>query len=813
VTSAVLRYGGAVASVMLFLALKRVLDPVVQLDSPFLLFFVPVMLSAWYGGFGPGLLASVVAAGVIDYRYLAAIVSLTPPSLTRAVSLVVFLAEATLITYLTRRARWATERVQAALAHAERELARRERAEAALRETQPRMAAILESITDAFYALDPEWRLTYVNREAERLLGAAKEDLLGRSLWELVPQWAGTELDVELRRARAESVAVSFEFHEKPAGRGFQVRAYPADQGLSVYLLDVSAHIRLEAERTRLQARQEGLDSQLRTLADTALTLRVEAATSVAEFLELLTGRAREIVGAHQAVTRTTKGADGSPPITAVSLSEKHPPDRTYNLTGDGSGIDAVVRETNRPLRMTQAQLESHPSWRASGMDAGRYPPMRGLLAAPLVGRNKRNLGLIELSDKTDGEFTSEDEAILVQLAGMASAVIENIGLYHAAQGANRVKDEFLATLSHELRSPLSAILGWSRLLRQDISDRDLTDRALDSIDRNVRAQTQLVDDLLDVSRIISGRLRLDVQTVELAPIIAAAVEIVRPAADPKDLRLDAVLDFQAFVSGDPGRLQQVFLNLLSNAVKFTPKGGRVQVRLHRTESVAEVVVSDTGPGIAPELLSHVFERLWQADSSTTRRHGGLGLGLAIARHLVELHGGSIQAESPGPGGGATFTVRLPVAPISVGREAPTRGPASADGDASGLSGVRILVVEDEPDTRDMLERILSRRGAEVRAVASAPETLDLLEEWLPDVLISDIGMPGEDGYALIRRVRSLPQDGGGRVPAIALTAYVKADDRRKALAAGFQTHVGKPVDPDELALVVAGLVGVTRSS
>jgi CheY-like chemotaxis protein len=271
------------------------------------------------------------------------------------------------------------------------------------------------------------------------------------------------------------------------------------------------------------------------------------------------------------------------------------------------------------------------------------------------------------------------------------------------------------------------------------------------------------------------------------------------------------VLDFQAFVSGDAERLQQVIRNLLSNALKFTPKGGRVQVRLHRTESVAEVVVSDTGHGIAPELLPHVFERLWQADGSTTRRHGGLGLGLAIAKHLVELHGGTIRAESAGPGTGATFTVRLPVALVSRPPERSAE-PHGAAGGAIRLSGTRILVVEDESETRAVLDRLLRERGAEVRSVETAAEAFDVLGSWVPDVLVSDIGMPGEDGYSLIRRIRALPADRGARLPAVALTAYVKADDRRKALEAGFQTHVSKPVDPDELALVIAGLAGLTRS-
>ena len=808
-----LRYGVAVVSVAAFLVVKRLADPLVAWDSPFLLFFAPVMLSAWYGGFGPGLLATGLAASVIDYYYLAPTGSFAVDRPAHVLPLVVFVAEATLITYLTRRARWATERVQVALRQAESELARRERAEAALRDAEPRIAAILETIADAFYALDLEGRFTYLNREAERLLGGTKEELIGHGLWERFPEWRGTRFDVELRRAQDTATVASFEFHETPGDRWFQVRAYPSDRGLSVYLLDISNRVRLEAERTAMQARESELRHQRQALSDAALALRIDATESVEEFLQLVTDRTREIIGAHQAVTSTTGGPDRGPAVRAVSLSEKYAGSRDYDVTPTGSGMCAFAREANRPVRLSQAQLEAHPRWRSSGREAGRQPPMRGWLSAPLIGRDGRSLGLIQLSDKFEGDFTVEDETALSQLANVASAVVENIGLYHAAQGANQAKDEFLATLSHELRSPLSAILGWARILRREDIDPETTDRALDSIERNVRAQTQLIDDLLDVSRIVSGRLRLDIQTVELAPIIATCVDSIRPAAAKKGVALDAVLDFQAFVSGDTERLQQVVWNLVSNAVKFTPKGGRVQIRLHRTESIAEVRVSDTGQGIAPEMLPHVFDRLWQADSSTTRRHGGLGLGLAIARALVELHGGSIRAESPGLGKGATFTIRLPVALVPVQPEQTPPPVSVAAPGTAGLNGIRILVVEDESDNRDVLDRVLTGRGAEVRAASSTDEALETLAGWVPDVLISDIAMPGADGYELIRRVRALPPDRGARVPAVALTAYVRSDDRRRALAAGFQTHVGKPVDPDELVLVITGLAGLARPS
>ena len=338
----------------MFLLLKRLMDPLYQWESPFLLLFAPVMLTAWYGGFGPGLVATGLAAAVIDYFFLAPIGSLWIDSLAQVTPLGMFIAEATLITYLTRRARWATERVEDALRRVRTELGRREQAEAALRDAQPRMIAILESITDAFYALDAEGRFTYVNREAERLLGAPKEGLLGRSLWEQFPELAGTKLELELRRAQTEAAAVVFEFHERHGGRWFQVRAYPTDGGLSVYLLDISDRMRLEAERTALQARESELIRQLHALSEGALALRVDATNSIDEFLQLVTDRTREIIGAHQAVTSTTPGREWSQAINAVSLSEKYARYRADDVKPDGSGIYAFVCETE-PSNATDA--------------------------------------------------------------------------------------------------------------------------------------------------------------------------------------------------------------------------------------------------------------------------------------------------------------------------------------------------------------------------------------------------------------------------------------------------------------------------
>jgi PAS domain S-box-containing protein len=379
---------------------------------------------------------------------------------------------------------------------------------------------------------------------------------------------------------------------------------------------------------------------------------------------------------------------------------------------------------------------------------------------------------------------------------------------------ANRLKDEFLATVSHELRTPLTAILGWAHLLRTGQLDDKSATGALETIERNARAQSQLIDDLLDVSRIITGNLRLDVRQLDPGSFIESAIDALGPAAKAKGVRIEKVLDSGVVsVAGDPSRLQQVVWNLLSNAIKFTPKGGRVQVRLERINSHIEIAVSDTGAGIEPDFLPHVFERFRQADQKTTRHHGGLGLGLAIVRHLVELHGGTVQVDSPGKGQGTTFVVKLPVIPFQqkddpAERVHPTAGDTFASYDSpERLEGLRVLLVDDEVDTRELFRVALGRCGAEVLTAGSARDALDAIEESRPDLLISDIGMPGEDGYELIRRVRALPAERGGKIPAIALTAYARTEDRLRALRAGYQMHISKPVELAELVAVIASLI------
>jgi signal transduction histidine kinase len=378
------------------------------------------------------------------------------------------------------------------------------------------------------------------------------------------------------------------------------------------------------------------------------------------------------------------------------------------------------------------------------------------------------------------------------------------------AQAANRAKDEFLATLSHELRTPLNAIMGWSRLLSTGHLDEPTTRRAIEIIERNTRLQAQLIEDLLDISRIVTGKLRLEFRAVPLRGVLEGALDALRPTADARKITIDSDLAAadEAMLC-DPARMQQVIWNLLSNAIKFTPEGGRVDLSAIRTNGSIVITVRDTGTGIDPEFLPHVFDRFRQQDPATTRRHGGLGLGLSIVRHLAELHGGSVAAASEGRGRGSTFTLTVPVAPLRTEQIVMQRPHADDDIDSlPSLAGVRVLVVDNEADARALIAAVLEQWGAEVTTVGSATEAIEEIKRARPDVLLSDIAMPGEDGYDLIRQVRALDQL--NPLPAAALTAFANANDRARALLAGYQVHLPKPIEAAELGAVVAALAGRT---
>jgi PAS domain S-box-containing protein len=412
------------------------------------------------------------------------------------------------------------------------------------------------------------------------------------------------------------------------------------------------------------------------------------------------------------------------------------------------------------------------------------------LTVSPICDKDGNIIGASKIArDITDRKRSAERERIA----------------HKRAEAANRAKDEFLATVSHELRTPLTAILGWVKMLSSGPMDTDTSKKALEVIERNVRAQSKLVEDLLDVSRIISGKLRIEVKPIDPGAVINAAVDVIKPAADAKHIRIRTTLDSSVgLISGDFERLQQVVWNLLSNAIKFTPSKGTVSIELARGSSQVELSVTDSGIGISKDFLPYVFNRFSQADSSITRAHGGIGVGLAIAKSLVELHGGTISVLSPGEGHGSTFTIRLPIAAV-VRKTVEASGPDLRE--MQDLAGVKILVVDDEPDACEMLLHLFRLSGAEVQVAMSAEEALNIFDRFSPDVLVSDIGMPNVDGYELIRRIR---RSGKKKLPAVALTAITRIEDRVKALAAGFQMHVAKPVEPAELLAVVSSLAGRT---
>jgi len=488
-----------------------------------------------------------------------------------------------------------------------------------------------------------------------------------------------------------------------------------------------------------------------------------------------------------------------------------------FSVTAPG-GVPAVLisRRSTLVSPATSADLEQ-AAQNAEQLQLFQQLGVGAWMIVPMVAR-ERAFGAVTFAitesgrryDRTDLLFA---EAVVSQVAVAG----DNARLYvaaeaarEAAEAANSAKDQFLSTLSHELRTPLNAVYGWATMLERGQLGAEQAQRALQIILRNVNAQVRLIDDLLDLSRVASGKLRLAVQPVDLQRVVEEALDGIRPAAAAKNIRLQPVLASPGGpVSGDPDRLQQVVWNLLSNAVKFTPKGGRVQIQLQRVSSHVELLVSDTGQGIQPDLLPYVFDRLRQGDSSSTRSHGGLGLGLALVRHFVELHGGIVFAESPGEGRGATFVVKLPLMTARPSELAAERTPPTFQrASAQSLVGLRILVVDDDPTAVDLNREILSQAGAEVRGCTSGTDALQILQQWRPAVLVSDIEMPGLDGYTLLRQIRALDPDQGGKTPAVALSAYDRPEDRVRSLRAGFNFHVSKPVEPDELTAIVASLAG-----
>ena len=489
-----------------------------------------------------------------------------------------------------------------------------------------------------------------------------------------------------------------------------------------------------------------------------------------------------------------------------------------HDREGGGVVDAAAAIRTRRPVVVSPAP----PAARAGAAPRDTFSRIGATawMVVPMIAR-ERVLGTLTLAlTESDGGYDEADLLFAEIVASQVAVAIDHAALFRqagaareAAEAATRARDEFLSTLSHELRAPLNAVYGWATMLDRGQLDAEQSRRAFQVILRNVSTQVRLIEDLLDLSRVASGKIRLFVQPVDLEVVVQDAIESVRPGAEAKGIRLQTVLASPGGpINGDRDRLQQVLWNLLGNAVKFTPRGGRVQVRLQRVRSQLEIAVSDTGQGIEPELLPHVFDRFRQGEGGSIRPHGGLGLGLALVRSLVELHGGTVSAHSDGPGTGATFVVRLPVMLAGVAESSPA---ADNGGDRAAppagevsLAGLRVLVVDDDPTAVELTRLLLLRAGADVRGCVNAVEALETLRQWRPDVLLSDIEMPGHDGYELVRQVRALDPGDGGKTPAVAVSAYSRSENRVRSLRAGFHMHVSKPVEPSELIAIVASLAG-----
>ncbi len=706
------------------------------------------------------------------------------------------------------------------------------------------LASIVESSDDAILSKNMDGVILSWNKGAERLYGYLAEEIVGQPVSVIVPPDKADDFPSIMARLRRGEKIDHYETERiRKDGQRLYVSltASPIIDAAGI-IIGASAIARDITERKQANEILREQTEIVETINRMGVMLSAELDQE--KLVQSVTDGATELIGAHFGsffynVFNEEGGAYMLYTLSGVPRSafSHFPMPRATDLfgptfRGEGTILIADVKQDPR-------YGKNSPYY---GMPAGHLP-VTSYLAVPVISRSGEVIGGLFFGHPEPGIFTERDARIVEGLASQTAIAMDNARLYLRAQqavaereellnreqeareeaeAASRAKDEFLGMLSHELRTPLNAMLGWTRMLQSGKQDEEMVGRAVETIHRNVLLQARLIEDMLDVSRIISGKLRLDAQPTDLTIVINAAVDTLRPAADAKEIRLQIVMDFGAgVVLGDPGRLQQVVWNLLSNAIKFTPKRGKVQVQLERVNSHLEITVSDTGPGIDEGFLPHVFERFRQADSTSTRVHGGLGLGLAIVRHLVELHGGTVEAGNLADEQGAVFTVKLPLMIVrkqagALGMETGRVHPA-ASGNVPfdcppALEGLKVLAVDDEPDARQILALVLEQCGAEVKTCASASEALEALEQYKPDILVSDIGMPDEDGYSLMAKVRALEEGRGGRLPAVALTAYARVEDRMRALSAGYNMHVPKPVEPAELAMVIASLTGRNRA-
>jgi PAS domain S-box-containing protein len=714
-----------------------------------------------------------------------------------------------------------------------RDITQQKQAEELLRRSESELRTLADSIPQLAWMADPEGHVFWYNRGWYEYIGTTVDDNPGWSS----PSVHDPEILPSVLQRWQQSLASGTPFQMEFPLRGrngefrwFLTRVNPLrdEAGRVIRWFGTNTDVD-EVKRAEEALRDETrmLDLLNKTGIAIGSTLKLD------DLLQAVTDAATQLSGAQFGAFFYNTVNEQGEGYTLYTLSGA--PREAFDKFGQprATPMFAATFRGEGPTRSDDVQADPRYGQLAPhyGLPKGHLP-VKSFLAAPVNSRTGEVLGGLFFGHPRAAAFSERTERIIMGIASQAAVAIDNARLYEnlrraaderecllqaeraARSEAERVsimKDEFLATLSHELRTPLSAILGWSQVLSSGKVEPSDMAQGLEAIQRNARAQTQLIEDLLDMSRIISGKVRLDVQWTDLANVVEAAADSVRPSADAKGILLRKIIDPRVGpVSGDPTRLQQIAWNLLSNAIKFTPKGGKVDIILERVNSHLELTVRDNGIGIKPEFLPQVFERFRQADASTTRSYGGLGLGLSIVKSLVELHGGTVQATSEGEGQGSTFIVNLPLAPIHEAdqREHPTtsRSSHAAQTAEIDLSGVKVLVVDDEPDARTLIKRVLSQYRAEVETAGSADEGLQKLRTFAPSVLISDIGMPGRDGYQFIRDVRKLPADQGGKTPSVALTAFARSEDRTRAMMAGFQLHIAKPIEPQELVATVGSL-------
>jgi PAS domain S-box-containing protein len=800
---------------------RWVVDPLVGDRVPFATYFAALVAVGMFGSLGATLFATVVSATVAELLFISPRHSFALSTLPDAFSVLVFLLSGLAVAFLADR----MQRTRAALGDA---VTAQSEKSAQLQGERKRLADIIASIPGVVWEAwgepdSSQQRIDYVSDYVETMLGYKPEE------WTTTPTFW---LQIVHPDDREEAGARAAELFAR-GGAGENEFRWMTKDGRTLWVAARSSTI-ADEHGNPIGMRGVTFDITPRKEVEQRLAILAEISTTgltgipFEDLAHRIARRAAATVGDY-CVIRMLRG-NALETIAAAHCDPQAEPIvreiASHSNIVALDGLYANIVEQPRTIIENDLSEEVFAHVNRAGMEAefDKYRARRGLFT-PLLTQGKL-VGTFAVGRAAGEPFTVVDAQFCEAIAARASLALENAGLVEAAQRdadearhariqaeeAGRVKDEFLATLSHELRTPLNAILGWAHLLRDPQLPAERQQSAIETILRNAQSQEQLISDILDVQRIMAGKIRLNVRTVDLGNVIRAAAETVQPTADAKGVKLQLLLDLDApSITGDPDRLQQVVWNLLTNSIKFAPRGGRVQVRLLKVDNGCELVVEDDGPGINPAFIPYVFERFRQADSSTTRTHKGLGLGLAIVRSLVEMHGGTITASNNATAGatGAVFTIRLPrhATHLTATDSVVAREPVW-NGDMPDLESVNVLVVEDDTDARELLTTILQRCNANVTAAPSVAEGFAAFTARRPDVVVSDIEMPEEDGFSLIRRIRELAPADGGDVPAAALTAYASPNDRMKVLGAGFNIHVAKPVQPAELAVVVASLAG-----